>query len=408
MNQISRMLAWRYVTGSIYERSLSIMVIISFVGIFIGSCALALVAAIMHGFELETRKQMQGIHPQAVIQSTEPLNVEKLTAVLHNEFPHIIGITPTSSSFGLAQPEYDETHNPAVIMLTALAPATASTVTSIEEKIINGIPLSVIDNADSTIIIGTSLAEELGIVPGDSIRILYAAEQQPRNRKLLFDSQTALVGGLIQTGYEDLDSRLILCSFTFFESLFPDIGVQALQLRFAPHTQIPSLVRALRSRLGLEIATWQDLYPALLAAMTLEEYVSFLVIALITLVASMNILALLFMQITNKRSDIALLKTIGFSDGAITNIFIYMGLGIALVASSCGIACAAVISFCIDHYKLIPLPDAYYVSHVPAQMTIFVPFLVFAIVLTMSLCAALIPTRRLHKESLATILRFEG
>ena len=129
---------------------------------------------------------------------------------------------------------------------------------------------------------------------------------------------------------------------------------------------------------------------ALLAALTLEEYVSFLVIALITLVASMNILALLFMQITNKRTDIALLKTIGMPSHAITTIFIYMGLGIALCASICGVLCATVISFCIDHYKLLPLPDAYYVSHVPAHMTIYIPLMVLCMVCLMSLCAAIL------------------
>jgi lipoprotein-releasing system permease protein len=122
----------------------------------------------------------------------------------------------------------------------------------------------------------------------------------------------------------------------------------------------------------------------------------------------MNILALLFMQITNKRADIALLKTIGMSNSAITTIFIYMGLGITLCASICGIICATILSFCIDHYKLFPLPDAYYVSHVPAHMTLYIPFLVLLIVCTMSLCATIIPTRQLRKTSISTILRFEA
>ena len=74
MDHISRMIAWRYITGSMYERSLSIMVIICFMGIFIGSCSLALVGAIMHGFDTETRKQMQSIHPQAVVQSNDPID----------------------------------------------------------------------------------------------------------------------------------------------------------------------------------------------------------------------------------------------------------------------------------------------------------------------------------------------
>ena len=118
----------------------------------------------------------------------------------------------------------------------------------------------------------------------------------------------------------------------------------------------------------------------------------------------MNILALLFMQIVNKRSDIALLKTIGLNDAAITRIFIYMGLGIALAASSCGILCATIFSFYIDHYQLFPLPVCLRMYPTCLHTDVLsIPLLVFAIVFIMHLCAALIPTRRLHSESLATI-----
>lgn len=408
MDHISRMIAWRYITGSMYERSLSVMVIISVLGIFIGSCALALVAAIMHGFDTQTRKQMQAIHPQAVIQSGDPIDFEHLKEVLKTEFPAVSALSPTSSAFGLAHSTDNTSQNPIVVMIEAIDPETAPQVTTLHEKVITDTPLSLITDAPNTVFIGSSLAEDLEVTVGDTIDLLYASDQQPRNKKLTFNAHTVTVAGIIQTGFEDLDSRLVLCSFDLLNTLFPDLGTQEVQLRFAPHTNIPEAVTALRARLGLEVYTWQDLYPAMLAALTLEEYVYFLVIALITLVASMNILALLFMQITTKRSDIALLKTMGFSDAAITKIFIYMGLGIALAATFCGVICAVILSYCIETYQLIPLPDAYYVTHVPAEMTPAIVALVLIVVTLMSLIATIIPTRRIHTMSVASILRFEG
>ncbi len=408
MDHISRMIAWRYITGSMYERSLSIMVIISFMGIFIGSCSLALVGAIMHGFDTETRKQMQSIHPQAEIQSADPIDFEHLKEVLTTEFPAITALAPTSSAFGLAHAASDEQQNPVVVMISAIVPQEATSVTTLHEKIITDKPLSVLDDISNGVFIGSSLAEDLNIAMGDTLDLLYASDQQPHNKKLVFSTHTVTVTGIIRTGYEDVDNRLVLCSFNLFNRLFPDIGIQKVQLRFAQSTDIPQMLSTLRSRLSLEVYTWQDLYPAILAALTLEEYVSFFVIALITLVASMNILALLFMQITNKRTDIALLKTMGLSSSTITKIFIYMGLSISLLASTCGIICATILSYCIDHYKLFPLPDAYYVSHVPAQMTIIIPFLVLIVVTIMSLIATIIPTQRIHSMSISSILRFEG
>jgi lipoprotein-releasing system permease protein len=408
------MIAWRYITGSMYERSLSIMVVISCMGIFIGSCALALVAAIMHGFDTQTRKQMQSIHPQASIQSSDPIDFEHLKEVLQTEFPAITALSPTSSAFGLSSSASAEAtadnkaNEPIVVIIEAIDPETTSQVTSLHEKIITELPLTVLAEDSNAVFIGSSLADDLNIAIGDIIDLLYASDQQPHNKKLVFNSHEVTVAGIIKTGYEDLDGRLVLCSFALFNELFPDVGIRKVQLHFAPHINIPETIMALRARLGLEVYTWQDLYPAMLAALTLEEYVYFLVIALITLVASMNILALLFMQITSKRTDIALLKTLGFDDGAITKIFIYMGLGISLCATVCGIICATILSYCIETYQLIPLPDAYYVSHVPAEMTPLILVLVLAVVTIMSLIATIIPTRRIHTMSVASILRFEG
>lgn len=409
MDHISRMIAWRYITGSMYERSLSIMVIICFMGIFIGSCSLALVGAIMHGFDTETRKQMQSIHPQAVIQSSDPIDFEHLQEVLLTEFPAISATAPASSAFGLAHVTTNDMQNPIVVMISAIDPHASGTVTTLHKKIItNNTPLSLLTEAHNTVFIGSSLAEDLNIEVGDTLDLLYASDQQPHNKKLVFNAREVTVVGIIQTGYEDMDGRLVLCSFELFNALFPDVGIQEVQLRFTPDAKIPNTIIALKERLGLDVYTWQDLYPAVLAALTLEEYVSFLVIALITLVASMNILALLFMQITNKRTDIALLKTMGLNSRAITNIFIYMGLSIALTASICGIVCATLLSYCIEQYQLFPLPDVYYVSHVPAQMTFGIPLLVLCIVTLMSLLATIIPTRRIYTMSVASILRFEG
>ena len=82
----------------------------------------ALVSAIMHGFDVETRKQMPGIHPQALIRNQEPLDIDALNTMLFSEFPSIIATSATSSTFGLAQPDSDDTNNPTVIMIVAIDP----------------------------------------------------------------------------------------------------------------------------------------------------------------------------------------------------------------------------------------------------------------------------------------------
>ena len=69
-----------------------------------------------------------------------------------------------------------------------------------------------------TVIIGTALADELSVTIGNTVRILYASDQQTHNKKLIFNAHTVTVGGIIKTGYEDIDHRMVLCSFDLFDT----------------------------------------------------------------------------------------------------------------------------------------------------------------------------------------------
>jgi len=152
----------------------------------------------------------------------------------------------------------------------------------------------------------------------------------------------------------------------------------------------------------------EQLYPALLEALKLEKYAMFLILALITLVASMSIISLLFMQITQKRADIAILKSMGLSAGNISKIFLYVGITIAFFGSAIGLGLAFVAGWLLEKYPFIQLPDAYYVSHLPAKMEWPIFIAVFAIVMILSFLSTWIPARRTKKINISRILRFEG
>ncbi|HML19332.1 MAG TPA: FtsX-like permease family protein, partial [Candidatus Dependentiae bacterium] len=218
----------------------------------------------------------------------------------------------------------------------------------------------------------------------------------------------AIVGGIFKTGIEEFDAGLIFSSTQLYSDMFNPQGADQISLKLSPQTDEPALIKKLHDRLGLEVYSWKDLYPALVSALKLEKYVMFFILALITLVASMNMISLLFMQIIQKRGDIAILKTMGMSNLQVQSIFIFMGFIISCVASLCGLAIAWLIGIIISRFPIITLPDVYYVSHLPIYLDYKVFIIIFTVVMLMSLIATWIPIRKIKNIHIADVLRFEA
>lgn len=409
MKELTWFLARRYLFKSTYENNIGIMMVISFLGIVVGSCSLALVTAITNGFRTSIYEKMQGIHAQVIIKSRhEPINVLALQEVLKNEFPQVIGVSPTSTQHGIIHLASDASEISAITLIKAIDPEHESDVSVLQQKIVGTTESLHELLQNNQVIIGTVLSKELELGVGDTFKIMYPSEKQTSEKRIIFDTTTATIGGLFKTGIDELDSSVIICSFDFFNTLFPETGIEQLNLRLAPGSSETATIQALKERTELDVNSWKDLYPALVSALTLEQYVSFLIISLIALVASLNMISLLFMQITQKKTDIALLRVLGASHRSIMTIFIAMGMIITTSATICGLMLAFAISWVLEKYPFIQLPDVYYVTHLPSDMTWSIAISVFFVVIMLSLFAIIIPVRSIKNLNIAQVLRFEG
>lgn len=412
MNITPFFLAQRILIAHVYKKSISTMTLVCLSGIFIGSFSLALITAIMNGFEVTIHEKMQGIHANLIIQSYgNNIDIETLGYVLKNEFPDIKAFSPLATHHILLRSQQIQNNTPAVVIIRGINPDAEQNTSSIAEKIISPsqttIPFSQLLTGD-TIVIGKQLALNNNIAIGDSIELLYIQDDQIRGHKINLESHTALVSGIFDTGIDEFDNGIAYCSLPFLEKLFPNIAIEHINISLAPGSNEKSIIEKLHNRTGLDVYSWKSLYPALVATLKLEKYVSFFIIALILLVASMNIISLLFMQITQKRPDIALLKAIGMTNSAISSIFFIIGLSISCVASLCGLFTALLTSLLLKKYPFITLPDTYYVTQLPVAMTWQILFTVFCIVIFFSLIATWIPTRRIRLINISQVLRFEG
>ncbi len=410
MNSLIPLLTWRYIRGAYQTSSISTMVLVCFLGIFIGSGALALVVFVMDGFEHATSKKLQGIHAQLTMRDyqNQPLDHKKISAVLQREFPEVIGISPIMQHYVLTQPTTEDEPF-ALIMLQGILPHQELGVSSLEETIIatqrNTKKLAdALD--DSMVLVGEQFINDHQLSLGDNLELMIP---EPRtNNTMRFDTHNTRIGGIFKTGIDDFDAHVFFCSLDYLKQLIPDAGIHAISLRLADHVSEQTIIQKLRTRFGLNVYSWKELYPALLSALTLEKYLMFFVLALITLVASMSMVSLLFMLITQKKAEIALLRSMGCSVTTIKLLFITIGVMIAFSASISGLACAVLLGYVLERYQLIVLPDAYYVSHLPAHITWSSCVVVFSVVIALSFFASWFATRTIGTWSISHVLRHEG
>jgi lipoprotein-releasing system permease protein len=413
MKTVSLFLAWRYLRGPKQERTVSIMIKVCFLGILIGSCALALVLGVMNGFEKVTHEKLQGIHAQIIMRAHgQPLAIDEIAAILDSEFPEIRAWSPSDTRQAIIQhPDSDDISN--VVMLKGIDPVREEHTSALGKKIRTTtmetpatLPALITENH---LMIGNKLAENLDLFPGDTAYLLVTQDTQSHSRKITLERVNASIGGTFNTGIDEFDSGVIFCTLPFLEEIFPDAAATQLNISLHSNVNEAAVIERLRTRFKMEVYSWQDLYPALVSALKLEKYAMGLVLALIVLVASMNIISLLFMQITRKRTDIAILQAIGMSHAAIEQIFIWIGMIISIIASTAGLLLAGILGFIIERYPIIELPDVYYVgTHLPVALDASIYFGVFALILTMGFCATFFSARSTRKINISNVLRFEA
>ncbi len=404
---IIRLLAWRYFISS-SSTTIRTMVAVCSASIFIGTFALALITSVMRGFEYETHKKLQSIHPSIIIEAPEhtSLAYKPLTKFLKNRDPkNQLECAPYVIKQGLIHP--GTTDEPTyVVTIKGIDPEKEGLVTALEGMTEPQTAFKKIKAQD--IVLGKDLAGALHVTIGDQI-VLTCNEQDEigfKDAQLITIPMT--VAGIVTTGISDYDEHLVLVNLKLCKKVWGNECVTHLGVSLSHPKYEKTILKELENIKEVECYSWKKLYPALVSSLNLERYVMFFLLLLITLVASMNIVSLLFMYITYKRTDIALLKMLGMKNREIHTIFLGLGLIIASLAAAAGLGVAYGVGKLLQKYPCIKLPtDVYYVTHLPIKLEFSLFLIVFASALTLSITAALLPLRTIKKLNITQTLRFE-
>lgn len=413
IKSLSWLIAVRYILGSRGDRNISIMLFICFAGIFIGAFSLALVISVMNGFETATYEKLQGIHAQIIMRAgNQNLDTEKISSILNKEFPEIATYSPSTTKHVIIQPidtENVDINN--IVEMKAINPVNEQHISAIAKKIIDSIDHKnnlVTALSNNQILIGSKLATNLQLKPGDKIQLLHIQEDKIKGKKISLSEQIAVIGGIFSTGIDEFDTSLGLISFPFLKTMFPDTYNTQFNILLHKKSNENAVIKKLQDRFGLDAFSWKDLYPPLVSALKLEKYAMFLILSLITLVASMNIISLLFMFIIKKRPDIAIFKAMGMNEKTLFSIFLSIGVVISCIATLLGLCGAYIAVRLLQKYPFITLPDTYYVTHLPAEINIESFILIFFVIMIMSIIATAIPVYRIRSINISEILRYEA
>lgn len=411
------------------------MIRICFLGIFIGTFSLMMTLIIMHGFEETIHEKMQGINADITIlpPTGNKLALEQIRRILLQNYSDDIQAVSGSN---LRQVIIDKDGKQSVVFLKGIEPEHEEHVSSLAAHISTNLKQLAANKSEATqsknadissllmannIVIGYKIAQNFGLTLGDKLT-LYIPEPT-QSKKIYLQKKEVVIAGFIKVGLDEFDQGFAYASLDLQRSLFSEKeleGVDSISLKqkktYPKHwwqrlygpAMDDRLVNLIKPSLsGMQVTTWKKLYPALVSSLKLEKYVMFFILALITLVASLNMISLLVLHIQQKRRDIAIFHVMGMRQKTIQAIFLRIGMIITILASSSGLALAALCGWLLEKYPCIQLPDVYYVSHLPARMSGEIFAIVFIATVTLGWIATYLPARRTKTIDITSTLRSE-
>ncbi|MFA5114862.1 MAG: ABC transporter permease [Candidatus Omnitrophota bacterium] len=353
-------IAWRYLATKRKEKFISLISIISILGVAIGVAALIVVLAVMSGFDRDLRDKIVGNYSHITIagyQGIDPAGYDQIREKLNGR-PHVKGFSPYVQGQMLVR----EGERLFAVSVRGVDPVTEKNVTRLSRYMRQGD----IDNlTDGTVIVGKELALYLGAGLNSTLNVY-----SPLGRQ-----HSLKVVGIFNSGMYDYDMNLCFVDLkTGQEILGLGDRVSAVAVKLDNLYLAPKIKYLLASELGRDYAlsTWSEANRNFFAALKLEKLTMFIILTLIVLVASFNIISTLIVMVVEKTKDIGILKAIGMPQSGIKKIFVCQGLLIGMLGTVLGALTGIVLCALLKKYQFIRLPqDIYYIDRLPVAIQVW-------------------------------------
>jgi lipoprotein-releasing system permease protein len=408
------MIGLRYTRAKRRNRFVSFISATSIIGITLGVTALIVVISVMNGFQDELRHRILGMTAHATIsENGRALQDWQTLAERVKGEPDVLASAP----YIQAEAMLSAPPNVSGAIIRGIEPQYEDAVTDIGKHMVAG-SLRDLQPGKFGIVLGDALAQSLGVAVGDQLMLITANVAVTPVGGLLRQRQFTVVG-IFKVGMYEYDRGSAFIDLKDAQALFRlGDGVTGLRLKLDDMFRAPWVARDLNLKLGSPyIATdWTQANGNFFRAVQTERTVMFIILSLIVAVAAFNIVSTLVMVVTDKRGDIAILRTLGASPGSIMRIFLISGTIIGLVGTVIGLGFGVLIASNVE--TIVPwiehltgtqfMPaDVYYISEVPSRLDWMDVWHIGAMAFGLSFLATIYPAWSASRVQPAEALRYE-
>ncbi|OJU50020.1 MAG: multidrug ABC transporter substrate-binding protein [Mesorhizobium sp. 61-13] len=409
-----RMVAWRYLRSRRKETVISVIASISFLGIMLGVATLIVVMAVMNGFRAELLTRILGVNGHLIVTPID-MPLEDYAEVANR----INGVAGVKYALPLIDGQ--------VLAQGNVGSGTGALVRGIRGEdlgkvsiVANNIKQGSIVGFDTGegVAIGSRMAESLGLVLGDTITLV-----SPDGDVTPLGTTPRLKGypvtAIFEVGMSEYDSSIVYMPLSEAQLYFNMEGrAQTIEI----YVDNPDNVDALRPKVEeaaqrqIYLTDWRQRNQTFFSALQVERNVMFMILTLIVLVAALNIISGLVMLVKDKGHDIAILRTMGATRGAILRIFLMTGAAIGVIGTLAGVALGIVICLNVERIReffswisgtVLFNPELYFLSQLPAKMDFSETASVVLMALVLSFLATLFPAWRAARLDPVEALRYE-
>lgn len=408
------LIALRYTRAKRRDGFISFISISSLVGIILGVTALITVLSVMNGFEKDLRERILGMASHATISapigSMRDWQQAYTKAGQHQE---VVGAAPFIESQGLIV----KSNSSSGVLVRGVNPELEPSVSVVKEKILSG-SFDSLQSGEFNVVIGAELSAHFNLAIGDKMTLFTPKANAsvigvtPRMKRFN-------VSGIFKVGMYEYDRNLILINIEDAAKLYQfGEDVSGVRLKLKDMFQAFDVSREIAN--GLDeyhaVVDWTARHANFFRAIKIEKTVMFIILTLIIAVAAFNIVSTMVMVVTDKESEIAILRTLGTTPASIRRIFMFQGTIIGVLGTALGIICGVLLATNVEN--IVPAIErlfdvqfldssVYYISDIPSELNLSDVYKIGLVSLVLSIAATWFPARRAANIKPAEALRYE-